>query len=76
MHKTEINVKGNPQVKMVFSSKEVQGLWGIGAGFLAEGEANFLYEGSEFEMMRQKFSPIMNMTRVISITVNKLTQTL
>jgi len=72
MNKTEANIKLNNNVKITLGSKKVQGLWGPGTGFLLEGTAEFLYEGKEFDMMKSIF-PFMN--RVLSITVNKIRQT-
>lgn len=72
MKKTERNVELNKEVKVTLGTKEVQGLWGPGAGFLLEGEAEFIYEGDEFELMKATF-PFMS--RVLAINVNKITQT-
>ena len=51
----------------------MKGLWGMGSGFLLEGEASFIYEGEEFEMMKNLFY---FMTRVLEINVKKIIQTL
>ncbi len=72
MKKTEKNIELNKNVKVTLGSKEVKGLWGPGAGFLLEGEAEFIYEGEEFEFMKNIF-PFMS--RVLAINVNKITQT-
>ena len=73
MKKTEKNVELNKNVKLTLSAKNVKGLWGMGAGFLLEGEASFIYEGEEFEMMKNLF-PFM--TRVLEIDAKKIIQTL
>ncbi len=72
MKKTEKNVELNKDVKVTLGTKEVQGLWGPGAGFLLEGQAEFIYEGAEFELMKEAF-PFLS--RVIAIDVNKIVQT-
>lgn len=72
MNHTEKNVKLNKNVKLTLGSKEVQGLWGPGAGFLLEGTAEFVYEGPDYEMMKAAF-PFMN--RVLSVTVTSIKQT-
>lgn len=73
MRITEMNANDNNKIKMVFGSKEVEGLHSKGAGFLLEGRANFFEVGEDFEMMKKKY-PFL--TRVLEITVSELTQTL
>lgn len=73
MRTTESNVDVNNRIKMVFGSKEIKGMHGMGAGFALEGTARFLDEGPEFATMKEKF-PFLN--RVLEVTVTKLTQTL
>jgi hypothetical protein len=58
---------------MTLGSKEVLGHRGPGAGFMMEGKARFLSSGSEFDMMKAKFSFL---TRVLEVTVTSVTQTL
>ncbi len=72
MKKTEKNIGLNPNVKLTLGTKEVKGLWGPGAGFLLVGTAEFLYEGEEYEMMKEAF-PFLS--RVLVINVDKITQT-
>ena len=72
MKKTEKNIELNKNVKVTLGTKEVQGIWGPGAGFLLEGEAEFVYEGDDFELMKDTF-PFMS--RVLAININKITQT-
>ncbi len=45
----------------------------MGAGFLIEGTAKFLEEGSDFDMMKEKFSFL---SRVLEITVISAKQTI
>ena len=67
MHKTEKNTIQNSTVKMTLGSKEVLGYKDYqGTGFVIEGTAKFVESGSEFEMMKDKFSFL---TRVLELTV-------
>ena len=45
----------------------------MGTGLLLEGTAKYLTEGTEFEMMKEKFSFL---TRVLEVTVTSCKQTL
>ena len=72
MKKTEKYIGLNPNVKLTLGTKEVQGLWGPGAGFLLVGTAEFVYDGEEYEMMKKAF-PFLS--RVLAINVDKITQT-
>lgn len=74
MHKTEKNVNQQNKVKMSFGSKEVLGYNDYqGTGFVVEGTAKYLNSGSEFDMMKEKFSFL---TRVLEITVTSAKQML
>jgi len=67
MRKTEKNVNINNKVKIALGSKEVLGYKDYpGTGFIVEGTAKYLGTGSEFDMMKEKFSFL---TRVLEITV-------
>jgi len=67
MHRTEKNVNQNNKVKIALGSKEVLGFKDYqGTGFVIEGTAKYLASGSEFDMMKEKFSFL---TRVLEITV-------
>jgi hypothetical protein len=46
---------------------------GPGIGYLLEGSARFIKSGSEFDMMKNKFSFL---TRILEVTVTSITQTL
>ncbi|MGL5278293.1 MAG: pyridoxamine 5'-phosphate oxidase family protein [Cetobacterium sp.] len=70
---TEKNVIENPKVKLTLGSHEVMGYRYMGTGFLVEGTAKFLKEGTDFHMMKEKFSFL---TRVLEITVTSYKQTL
>jgi hypothetical protein len=74
MRKTENNVNINNKVKMALGSKEVLGYKDYqGTGFIAEGTAKYLESGSEFDMMKEKFSFL---TRVLEVTVTSAKQML
>lgn len=74
MRRTEKNVNQNNKVKMALGSKDVLGYKDYpGTGFLIEGTAKYLESGSDFDMMKEKFSFL---TRVLEITVTSAKQTL
>lgn len=74
MRKTEKNVNQNNKVKIALGSKEVLGFKDYqGTGLVIEGTAKYLQSGSEFDMMKEKFSFL---TRVLEITVTSAKQTL
>ncbi len=74
MRRTEKNVNLNNKVKIALGSKEVLGYKDYqGTGFVIEGTAKYLELGSEFDMMKEKFSFL---TRVLEITVTSAKQML
>jgi hypothetical protein len=73
MRKTEIKVLQNNKVLLTVGSKEVTGRMGQGCGFLVEGTAKFIPSGSEYDMMKAKFSFL---TRVLEVTVTSIKQTI
>ncbi len=74
MRRTEKNVGQNSKVKMALGSKEVLGYNDYqGTGFVVEGTAKYIESGSEFDMMKEKFSFL---TRVLEITVTSAKQML
>jgi hypothetical protein len=73
MRTTEKKTLKNNKVLLTVGSKEVQGLIGLGTGFLLEGTAQFIKSGAEFDMMKDKF-PFL--TRVLEVTVTSLKQTI
>jgi len=74
MHRTEKNVNQNSKVKIALGSREVMGYNDYqGTGFAIEGIAKFLESGSEFDMMKEKFSFL---TRVLEVTVTSAKQML
>jgi hypothetical protein len=74
MRRTEKNVNINNKIKMTLGSKEVLGFKDYqGTGFVVEGTAKYLESGSEFDMMKEKFSFL---TRVLEVTVTSAKQML
>jgi Pyridoxamine 5'-phosphate oxidase len=73
MRKTEKKTLTNSKVLLTVGSKEVAGRMGLGCGFLIEGTAKFISSGSEYDMMKSKFSFL---TRVLEVTVTSIKQTL
>lgn len=72
MRKTEKNVNANNKVKIALGTKEVLGYKDYqGTGFVVEGTAKYLESGSEFDMMKEKFSFL---TRVVEVTVTSAQQ--
>ena len=55
--KTEKNVDINDQVKLSIGSKNVLGYKDYpGTGFIVTGNANYIEAGTEYDMMKEKFS--------------------
>jgi hypothetical protein len=73
MRKTEGKTLKNNKVLLTIGTKEVNGRMGPGTGYLLEGTARFIKSGSEFDMMKSKFSFL---TRVLEVTVTSIIQTL
>jgi hypothetical protein len=73
MRKTEKKVIQNNKVLLTVGSKEVAGRMGQGCGFFIEGTAKFISSGSEYDMMKAKFSFL---TRVLKVTVTSIKQTI
>lgn len=72
MQTTQDNIAANNRVKMVIGSKEIQGKFGPGAGFLLEGTARVIREGQELAMMRKRFEWA---NCLLEVTVTQITQT-
>lgn len=74
MRSTENDVNHNSKVKMTLGAREVMGNNNYqGTGFEVEGSARFLTNGSEFDMMNEKY-PFLS--RVLEITVTSAKQLL
>lgn len=72
MHKTEENIKLNPEVVITTASSKVKGLHGAGAGFLIKGKAEFVTSGPDYELLKEKFSWL---RATIAVTIESATQT-
>lgn len=67
MNQTEANININSKIKMSLGSKNVIGFNDYqGTGFVIDGTARFFDSGTEYKMMKKKFSFL---TRVLEITV-------
>lgn len=74
LRKTQQNVAVNNRVKLTLGTREVLGYKDYqGTGFLIEGVAKYLDSGSEYDMMKEKFSFL---SRVLEVTVTASKQTL
>jgi len=72
MHKTEQNIKHNPEVLITLGSSKVQGLHGAGAGFLIKGQAEFVTSGPDYDTLKAKFSWL---RATLAVTIDSATQT-
>lgn len=52
---TEKNLKDNPRIELLASTRLVTGFAGPGAGCLLKGRAEIQYEGSHFDAVKSKF---------------------
>ena len=73
MHRTEANIRFNPDVLITCGSSKVQGKIGPGTGFLIKGSAEFRESGADFERMKATFGW---MRAVVIVTSESATQTL
>ena len=72
MHKTEANISHNPNVLITLGSSKVEGLHGLGAGFLIKGKTWFVTSGPDFDFMKEKFSWL---HATLAVTIGSATQT-
>ena len=72
MHKTEENIKQNPEVLITLGSSKVQGLHGAGAGFLIKGKAAFVTSGPDYDALKSAFSWL---RATLAVTIESATQT-
>jgi predicted pyridoxine 5'-phosphate oxidase superfamily flavin-nucleotide-binding protein len=72
MHKTEENIKHNPEVLITLGSGKVIGLHGPGAGFLIKGKAAFVTSGPDYDLLKSKFSWL---RATLAVTIDSATQT-
>jgi len=74
MRKTEKNVLADNRVKIALGSKEVVGYRDYqGSGLVIDGTAKYLELGTDYDMMKEKFSFL---TRVVEVTVTSAKQTI
>ncbi len=73
MRETEKKTLKNNKVLLTIGTKELDGRMGPGTGYLLEGTARFVNSGTEFDMMKSRFSFL---TRVLEVTVTSMDQTL
>lgn len=73
MNTTETNVQKNNKVLVTIGSREVQGFHSKGTGFLITGAASFVYNGLEFDKIKQSFPWA---RALIEITPESIIQTL
>ncbi|MCC7375122.1 MAG: pyridoxamine 5'-phosphate oxidase family protein [Verrucomicrobiales bacterium] len=72
MHRTEANIAHNPNVLLTLGSSKVEGLHGMGAGFLIKGKARFVTSGPDFEFMKEKFEWL---RATLAVTIESAVQT-
>ena len=72
MHKTEANIMNNPSVLITLGSSKVEGLHGLGAGFLIKGTAQFVTSGPDFDFMKEKFAWL---RATMAVSIETATQT-
>lgn len=74
MRKTETNIQVNNRVKITLGSRDVKGYKDYqGTGFLINGTARYINSGTEFDLMKEKFSFARS---VVEITVTSIKQML
>ena len=73
METTEKHVAKNSKVLLSIGSKNVEGLHGQGTGFLIKGEARFLYEGNDFNLVKEKFPWV---RAAVEIKIHSMKQTI
>lgn len=73
MNRTEANVAFNPEVLITLGSSKVEGLRGMGTGFLIKGKAAFITSGPDFDLLKSSF-PWLRAT--LAVTPESFTQTL
>lgn len=65
MHGMEEALNHDERVLVTVGSKEVEGLHGMGTGFLLSGHAKMISEGEEYDLMQKRYPwarAIMNIT--------------
>ncbi|MDR2008580.1 MAG: pyridoxamine 5'-phosphate oxidase family protein [Alphaproteobacteria bacterium] len=73
MWSLEEDLKSNNKVILLLAAREVEGFNGYqGTGFRLEGTAKLVEEGSEFTMMKEKFSFLRKVLEITPITSKQL----
>ncbi|MBI2844170.1 MAG: pyridoxamine 5'-phosphate oxidase family protein [Armatimonadetes bacterium] len=72
-NRTEENLASNNKIEVMIASKEVEGNYGLGAGFLISGTASFQNSGPLFDRMKSRFDWA---RAVLVVNVDKCEQTL
>jgi hypothetical protein len=72
-NKTQKNVDVQNKIILTLGSRDIQGKMGMGTGFVIDGTAKFLTEGSDFNMMKEKFSFL---NRALEIKADNIRQTI
>jgi hypothetical protein len=57
---------------MTLGSSKVEGLHGVGAGFLIKGKAKFVTSGPDFDFMKAKYNWL---RATMAVTIETVTQT-
>jgi len=73
MKRTEANIAYNNQILITMGSSKVAGKIGPGTGFLIKGTATILSSGSEFDIIKARFTWA---RAVMAVTTSSITQTL
>lgn len=71
MKATEANLQKHNKLLLTLGSKEVQGMYSEGAGFLISASAKFIYEGEEFLNMKKKFPWSRAVIKIIPTTIKQ-----
>ena len=73
MNRTEANIAFNNNILITLGSSKVTGTMGSGTGFLIKGTATFITSGTDFDIMKEKFSWA---RATLAVTTESITQTL
>jgi hypothetical protein len=73
MTSIEADMATSTNVQLTVGSAEVMGLGEMGAGFHVKGTAEFLRDGTEYDLMKERY-PFL--TRALKITVDEIRQTI
>jgi hypothetical protein len=73
MNRTEKNVSEDNAVLLTLGSREVEGQFGPGTGFLITGTAEFLSAGGDFDLIKSRFPWA---RAALKVGIESITQTL